>query len=59
MLVRRLRSQSDQLAEWRSITRFMRLGAAAVVPADGGPAAPTTGTPPVAITPNTPEVKAA
>lgn len=59
MLVPRLRSQSDQLAEWRSITRFMRRGAADVVPVDGGPAAPTAGTPPVAITPDTPEVKAA
>lgn len=59
MLVPRLRSQSDQLAEWRSITRFMRRGAPDVVPVDGGPAEPNDGTPPVDITPDTPEVKAA
>ncbi len=45
MVVPRLRGQSDQLAEWRSITRFMRKGVVEVVPGGEGGTAPSEGTP--------------
>lgn len=52
MVVPRLRGQSDQLAEWRSITRFMRKGVVEVVPGGEGGTAPGGGTPSGGTAPN-------
>lgn len=71
MVVPRLRGQSDQLAEWRSITRFMRKGVVEVVPggegntttpsggAPSGGTAPNGGTPASSIAPDVPVAKVA
>lgn len=58
MLTPRLAQQRDQLAEWRTITRFMRTRSVEVVPG-GGEGGTTGGGTVGGATPSTPEVKAA
>ncbi|MBK6457170.1 MAG: hypothetical protein IPF87_14035 [Gemmatimonadetes bacterium] len=55
MLAPRLAQQRDQLAEWRTITRFIRVRTTEEVPVTGGG---STGTGAI-VAPSTPEVKAA